>query len=254
MKPITRPTHLTIGLVVLLLYAGASALGGEPREPMPTAPTLYYACMSTGGRAEYDSAAFASKNPGADYQNHYDLNVKMMAAFDAYLTQKYGFHGLVNCGRYNTLAEAQQWLQWRESESRAPGKNYQYFTTDWTYDGAAGESEAAAAATTPTAATTQAGQSPAAAAGVPTVSFICIATSQGTAYESAIFEASNDAGTARRIMFTFAAYLSEKYKIGAMPVCRSKPTRAAVEAFLQEFPAGVQGGVSQHVSTGWVYK
>ena len=112
----TRRNHITRAVLGLLFcVAGTPAPAGEVREPMPTAPTLFYACMSTGGRDEYDSAAFARKNPGPDYKDHYDLNVKMTAAFDAYLTQKYGFHGLVNCGRYNTLAEAIQWLQGRES-------------------------------------------------------------------------------------------------------------------------------------------
>jgi hypothetical protein len=219
---------------------------------MPTAPTLFYACMSAGGRTEYDSAAFAHKNPGPVYKDHYELNVKMTAAFDAYLTQKYGFHGNVNCGRYNTLAEAKQWLQGRESHVQGLGSQFTYTATDWTYDAAPIESAPAATTTTP-GATVQASQPAASAAGAPTAFFVCIAVSQGTAYESAIFEARNDIGTARRMQFTFAAYLSEKYKGSAMPNCTSKPTRAAVQAYLQEFPAGVLGGVSQHVATGWAY-
>ena len=87
----------------LLGLASTLAVAGEPRTPMPTAPTLYYACMSAAGNnpsnsAEYDSAAFARKNPGPVYKDHYELNVKMTAAFDEYITQKYSFHGLVNCG------------------------------------------------------------------------------------------------------------------------------------------------------------
>ena len=164
----------------LLLYAACRAVvAGESPGPMPTAPTLFYACMSAGGRTEYDSAAFAHKNPGPVYKDHYELNVKMMAAFDAYLTQKYGFHGNVNCGRYNTLAEAKQWLQGRESHVQGLGSQFTYTATDWTYDAAPIESAPAAATTTP-AATVQASQPAASATGAATAFFVCIAVSQGT--------------------------------------------------------------------------
>ena len=253
MNRIPRPTHVTCAVFSLLAYAAcATAVAGEPRTPMPTEPTLFYACMSSGGRFEYDSAAFAWKNPGPVYEDHYKLNLKMTTAFDEHLTRKYGFHGLVQCGQYKTLAEAKQWLQWRESRSREPGMQYQYFATDWTY--VAGSSEAAPAATATTHdATAQAAQPAAAAASVPTAFFVCIAVVPGAAYESAVFEARNDAGSARRAHFSFAAYLSQKHNIGAMPACRSWPTRAEAQAYLQEYPAGVSGGVTQRVATGWVY-
>ena len=253
MKPLTQPTQVTRAVFGLLLcITCAAAVAGEPHVPMPTAPTLFYACMSTGRLMEYDSAAFARKNPGPAYKDHEDLHQKMTAAFDEYLTQKYGFHGIVQCGNHNTLAEAQQWLQWRESESHGVGKQYQYIATDWTYD--AGPTESAPSATTTTLdATAPAGQPAASAASGPTAFFFCIAVSKGVAYESAVFEARNDAGTARRMFFTYAAYLSEKYNVGAMANCRSRPTRAEAQAHLQEFSAGVYGGASQHVATGWVY-
>lgn len=252
MKRITRPKHITRAVLSLLCFACGAAIAGEPHVPMPTEPTLFYACMSSGGRFEYDSAAFARKNPGPVYKDHYDLSVKMSAAFDAYLTQKYGFHGLVQCGQYKTLAEAQKWLQWRESESRAPGKNYQYFATDWTFDAALTE-PAPAATTTTHDATAQAAQPAASAASVPTAFFVCVAVVPGVAYESAVFEARNDAGSARRMHFAFATHLSQKHNIGAMPACRSRPTRAEAQAYLQEYSAGVSGEVTQHVATGWVY-
>jgi hypothetical protein len=207
--------------------------------------------MSTGGRAEYDSAAFAYKNPGPVYRDHYELNVKMTAAFDAYLTQKYGFHGLVNCGRHNTLAEATKWLQGRASQVSSLGNQYKYTATDWSY--AAAPVESAPATTTSAAATAPAGQTAASTASEPTTFYFCIANSQGVGYESDVFQARNDVGTARRIQFTYAKFLSEKYKVGAMPNCRSKPTRAEAQDYLQQFSAGVYGGVSQHVATGWVY-
>ena len=253
MKQLTRPTHIKKSLFGLLLCAACTAVvAGDPPGPMPTAPTLFYACMSTGGRTEYDSAAFAHKNPGPVYKDHYELNVKMTAAFDAYLTQKYGFHGVVNCGRYDTLAEAKQWLQGRESHVQGLGSQFTYTATDWTYDAAATESAPAATTAAP-GATVQASQPAASAAGASTAFFVCIAVSQGTAYESDVFEARNDVGTARRMQFGFAAYLAEKYKGGSMPNCTSKPTRAALEAHLQQFPASARAGVSQTVATGWVY-
>jgi hypothetical protein len=215
---------------------------------MPTAPTLYYACMSTAGVTEYDSAAFARDNPGPALKDHQTLNTKMMAAFDAYLTQKHGFHGLVQCSQHNTLAEAKQWLKWRESQVRAITRpDAKYVATDWTYD--ASPAEVAAAAN----ATTQPSPTPAPAAAAATSFFVCVASWQGVAYESAVFEARNDAGTGRGMMFKFAAYLSEKYKTSGMPICRSKPTREAAQAYLKEYAAGASGGVSQHVATGWVY-
>jgi hypothetical protein len=55
-------------------------------------------------------------------------------------------------------------------------------------------------------------------------------------------------------MFTYASYLSEKHKVSAMPRCTPKPTRAEAQAYLQQFAAGVAGGVTQHVATGWVYE
>lgn len=87
MKRIARPAHITGAVfTALLCVACASAGAGEIPGPIPTAPTLYYACMSTGGVTEYDSAAFARKNPGPTYKDHQTLNTKMTAAFDAYLT------------------------------------------------------------------------------------------------------------------------------------------------------------------------
>ena len=209
--------------------------------------------MSTGGVTEYDSAAFARKNPGPTYKDHQTLNTKMTAAFDAYLTQKHQFHGIVQCGQHNTLAEAKQWLQWRESHVRGLGRaDAKYVATDWTYEASPVE-VAAAATTTAQDATAHPNPTPASAAAEATSFFVCVASWQGVAYESAVFEARNDAGTARGMMFKFAAYLGEKYKVSGMPICRSKTTREAAQAYLQEFAAGASGGVSQHVSTGWVY-
>jgi hypothetical protein len=172
MKRITRPANSVNALFGLVLGAAcAAAVAGEPREPMPTEPTLYYACMSTGGRVEYDSAAFAYKNPGPVYRDHYELNVKMTVAFDAYLTQKYGFHGLVNCGRHNTLAEATKWLQGRASQVSSLGNQYKYTATDWSY--AAAPVESAPATTTSAAATAPAGQTAASTASEPTTFYFC---------------------------------------------------------------------------------
>jgi hypothetical protein len=252
MKRITRPTHVVCALLGSLLCAAVTA--GEVRDPLPTAPTLFYACMSTGGATEYDSAAFAHQNPGPVYKDHQALSTSMTAAFDGYLTQKYGFHGLVQCSQHNTLAEAQKWLQWRESVVRGLTRpDAKYVATDWAYDAAPGV-VASTAATTQNVAAHASPPAAASATTEPKSFYICIAMSQGVAYESAIFESPNNAGLARRIMFTYASYLSEKHKVSAMPRCTPKPTRAEAQAYLQQFAAGVAGGVTQHVATGWVYE
>ncbi len=62
MKRMTRPTYVVCALLASLLCAAVTA--GEVRESLPTAPTLFYTCMSTSGATEDDSAAFAHKNPG----------------------------------------------------------------------------------------------------------------------------------------------------------------------------------------------
>ncbi len=255
MQRTTRPRQRPCaGFSVLLSVVCAAAMAGEPRDPMPTTPTLFYACMSSGrnpsGSFEYDSAAFERENPGSDYKDHYDLNIKMTAAFDEYLTQKYGFHGLVQCGHYTTLAEAKQWLQGRESRSRSPGMSYKYFATDWTYD-AAPTGSAPSATTTTHDATAQAAPAAASAASVPTAFYYCVGVLPGVAYESAVFEAGNDAFTARRMYFEFKVYLNEKHRVNATARCTPRPTRAEAEKHLQEFPGGASG--DRRVATGWVY-
>jgi hypothetical protein len=209
--------------------------------------------MSTGGVTEYDSAAFAHKNPGSTYKDHGTFHQNMSAAFDAYLTQKYGFHGIVQCSQHNTLAEAQQWLQWRESQVRAITRpDAKYVATDWTYGAGAGE--AAASATTSTQDATSKPSQPAAPATHETPTFFtCSAVANRVQYDSAVFEARADAGYGRRMMFTFSAFLAEKYQISAMPRCTPQPTQAAAQAYADKFAAGVSGGVSQRIATGWVY-
>ena len=54
-------------------------------------------------------------------------------------------------------------------------------------------------------------------------------------------------------MFEFGAYLAEKYRTSGMPKCMARPTQAEAQAYLQEYSAGVAGGVTQHVATGWAY-
>jgi hypothetical protein len=67
MKRIARSTHVTGAVfTALLCVACASAGAGEIPGPIPTAPTLYYACMSTGGVTEYDSTL-------AEAQAYYDV-------------------------------------------------------------------------------------------------------------------------------------------------------------------------------------
>ncbi|MGH8263794.1 MAG: hypothetical protein ACRET4_09960 [Steroidobacteraceae bacterium] len=216
--------------------------------PLPTAPTLYYACMAAVGNVEYDSVAFAAKNPGPDYASHSKHNQKMTAAFQEYLKQKYGYNGYTTCGQFNTLAEAKKWLAWRKSESEQPGKNYTYQTTDWAYAGASAEpaTTATSDATAPAAQTV--------ATSTPTAFWYCIAIQNRVEYDSAVFAAPNNTMMERRALFTFRQYVSDKYKVAGNSTCLSKPTRAAAEAALQSYPAGVYGGISQRIATGWVSK
>ena len=99
MNRIALPTRIDCAVFSLLSCLAFASSAGELPPPIPTAPTLYYACMSTGGRAEYDSAAFSAKNPGPVYRDHAIFHQKMSTAFDEYLVQKYGFHGIVQCGQ-----------------------------------------------------------------------------------------------------------------------------------------------------------
>lgn len=230
--------------MVLSISATPARAGESGNVRIPTAPILYHACMSTGARVEYDSAAFSTKNPGPDLASHSRHLTAMGEAFGAWLTQNYGFNGLVNCGTYNTLAEAENWLRGRKQyvEQLPAIFNNKYYATDWTYQ-SGGTAEVAAP---------QAAQP--AAPGVPTVFWFCVAIHQGIEYDSAVFEAPNNALTSRRAYFGYNAHLSERYRIGAPSTCVSKPTRAAAEAALQDYPARVQGGVRQRIETGWAYK
>ena len=121
----------------MLLGIGATpARAGEGLVEIPKAPILYYACMSTGAHTEYDSAAFSTRNPGPELASHTRHNAAMASAFDAWLTQKYGFHGVAICGTHDTLAAAENWLQWRKQQvEQLPAVlNNTYYATDWTYE------------------------------------------------------------------------------------------------------------------------
>lgn len=245
MNRTSRVVSLMIAFSMLPGIAATPARAGESANiKIPTAPILYYACMSAGGHVEYDSAAFSGKNPGPDLPSHSRRHTAMATAFDAWLTQKYGFHGVVTCGTFDTLAEAENWLQGRKQhvESLPAIFNNKYYRTDWTY-----QADGTAAVATPPAA------QPAAPA-VPTVFWFCVAIHQGVEYDSAIFEAPNNAMISRGAYFGYNAYLSEKYRIVGGSTCVSKPTLAAAQAALQGYSAYVQGGVKQRIATGWTYR
>ena len=237
-------SSIIAGFSMLPGIAASPARAGEGQVRIPTAPILYYACMSTGAHTEYDSAAFSTNNPGKDLPSHSRHNTAMATAFDAWLTQKYGFHGLVNCGTFDTLAEAENWLRGRKQhvEQLPAVFNNKYYATDWTY-----ESGGTAAVVTPQAAQP-------AAPGVATAHWFCIAIHQGVEYDSAIFEAPNDTLTSRRAYLEYSAYLSEQYRITASSTCVSKPTLAAAQAALQAYPARADGGVKQRIATNWAFK
>lgn len=245
MKLASLTAILSIGACGLLpVIVALPARAGEAGNiKIPTAPILYHACMSTGGRIEYDSAAYSTKNPGPDLASHSRHLTTMASAFDAWLTQRHGFHGLAQCFSFATQAEAKNWLQGRKQHvAQLPAVfNNQHFATDWTYEGGT------AAVATPQSARP-------AAAGTPTAFYFCQAIQNGVGYDSAIFEAAYDALTARRAQFSFSAHLSQQYKLAGMATCRSNPTLAAAQAAQQAHTVGVYSQASRRVATGWVYK
>jgi len=189
------------------------------------------------------------KNPGPNYSDLNKLVQSMDAAFQAWLQQKYDFHGYAQCGQYDTLAEAKKWLEWRKSESEQPGKNYQLVRTDWTYSGGGSEASAGASdAATPA----PAAQSAPADAGPSTGYWACASVANGVRYESAVFEGPNDSMRQRRAFFGFRAYMAEKHPtLAVQGTCDWRPTRAAAEAWLSQFGTNISGGVTQRVPTGW---
>ena len=231
------------GLLLGIALVPARAGEGGFQQPISTAPILYYACMSAGTRDEYDSAPFSTKNPGPDLASHTRHNSAMASAFDAWLTEKYGYRGVATCGTFATLAEAKNWLQGRKKhvEQLPAVFNNKHYATDWTYQSGGPVVVATPQATQP------------AAPGVPTVFWYCVVIQNGVEYDSAVFEAPNDASS-RRASLSYAAYLSTTYKLVGGASCWSKPTRAAAQAALQAHPAGARAGITQRIATGWVYK
>ena len=69
MKRLTQPKQVTRAVFGLLLcIACAAAVAGEPHVPMPTAPTLFYACMSTGEAHGVRQRGVRKEKPGARLQ------------------------------------------------------------------------------------------------------------------------------------------------------------------------------------------
>jgi len=248
MKLASLTATLSIGAFSLLpVIAAMPALAGEAGNiKIPTAPILYHACMSGAGHTEYDSAAYSTKNPGPDLAIHSRHLTAMASAFDAWLTQRHGFHGLAQCFTFATQAEARNWLQGRKQhvEQLNPVFKPRYFATDWTYEGGT----AAVAAPQPP----QGAQS--VAPGAPKVFWFCTAIQNGVGYDSGIFEAPNDSFNARRAQLTFAAYLSQKYKFVGGATCRSNPTLAGAQSMQHAHAYGAYSQSSNRIATGWVYK
>ena len=88
MKRATYFASLTIAAFSLLLgIAGMPARAGEAGQvKIPTAPILYYACMSTGAHTEYDSAIFEAANDTFNAR-------RTPFAYAAHLSQTYKFVG-----------------------------------------------------------------------------------------------------------------------------------------------------------------
>jgi hypothetical protein len=237
----------TISIAAFCMLLGTGAMPARAGEAgnvqVPTAPILYHACMSTAQNIEYDSAAFSTKNPGTALASHTQHLETMASAFDAWLTQGHSFHGLAQCFSFATLAEAKKCLQGRKQnvEQSAAVFNNKYFASDWTYQGG-----------TPAVAAPPSAQP--AAPRVPTAFHFCEAIQNGVGYDSAIFEAPNDALTTRGAPLAYAAYLSQKYKLVGGAICRSKPTLATAQAAQQAYSVGAYSRASQRVATGWVYK
>lgn len=241
MNATSRPLDLLCAALGLILcFASGSARAGEPRTPVSKSPTLAFACMADGGRVEYDSAAFVTKNPGPTYEDHSKHLVAMRQAFEAYLKQQYGNGGLVQCAQYDTLAEIEKWLQWRKEYQ--VGRNYQLVTTDWTYSGTV---SAAEAPTPPPTAPPAAVSSPA------TAYYACSAFTKGVAFDNQPFAASGDAGTSRLVYLSYGIFVAETFgNIGVGRTCMQKPSYAEAQSHQRQVAAS--RNIPSSV-THWVY-
>lgn len=241
MNATSRPLDvLCAALGLILCFACGSARAGEPRKPVSKSPTLAFACMVDGGRVEYDSAAFVTKNPGPTYEDHSKHLVAIRQAFDAYLKQQYGSGGYVQCAQYDTLAEIEKWLQWRKEYQ--VGRNYQLVITDWTYSGTVSAPEEPAP---PPAAP------PAAVSSPGTAYYACSAVSKDVAYDNQPFAAASDVGTNRRVYFSYGIFVAESFgNLGVWHSCAQKPSYAEAESYQQQ--AAASRKIPRSV-THWVY-
>lgn len=240
MTATSRPLGAFCAVLGLVLYLDcASTQAGEGPQVVSTNPILYYACLADGGSVEYDSAAFATKNPGPTYPDHSRHTQRMQDAFKDYLAQTYGFPGYVTCGQHNTLAEAKKWLAWRKEYQ--VGRNYQLVTTDWAYSGTV----SASAAPPPPAAP------PAAATSPTTAYYVCTAMTKDAAYDNEPFAASSDFGTNRRVYFSFGQFAAERFgNLGVGHSCVQKLTLADAQKYQQQIATA--GNLPRSV-THWVY-
>jgi hypothetical protein len=228
MNATSRPLDLLCAALGLILcFASGSARAGEPRTPVSKSPTLAFACMTAVGNVEYDSAAFVTKNPGPTYEDHSKHIVSIQHAYEAYLKQRYGYGGFVQCAQYDTLAEIEKWLQWRKEYQ--VGRNYQLVTTDWTYSGTV---SAAEEPTPPPAAPPAAVSSPA------TAYYACSAFTKGVAYDNQPFAASGDTGTSRLVDLSYGIFVAETFgNIGVGRTCTQKPSYAEAQSYQQQVAA-----------------
>jgi hypothetical protein len=91
-------------------------------------------------------------------------------------------------------------------------------------------------------------------ASMPGPYWACAASANGVQHDSAIFPQPNI--FPQQITWEYRNYLSNKYGVGSIPNCESRPTRAEAEAFLAKHAAGTIPGATsvstQRVATGWM--
>lgn len=251
MKNDSLPTRIFAATLILIVtLGGASAPAGEIWTPLK-APTLYYACFANGGKTYYASAVGAAPNPGPDKAAHLKRQADVQEQYKAWLTERNGNYGSIQCGIYESRVEATKWL----ADLKRSYTTVQWVDTGWKYSGGGSSAGSSAANAEAPAEPAKPVAGASAGSGNATGPFwACAASGDGTQYDSAIFSGVNL--FPQQIFWEYRGYLSRKYNIGSMPNCESRPTHAEAEAFLAKHAAGTIPGATsvstKRIPTGWI--
>lgn len=253
MKISPPPARLFFAVLILFLAIGGAMApaAGEVWQPLKT-PTIYHACFSQVGRTLYASAVGSAANPGPDRVAHLKRQADVQEQYKAFLTERHGTYGVIQCDVYPSRAEATKWL----ADMKHMYSSVQWVDTGWKYSRGASSSagSSAAHAETPAAAANPATGASADVAHKSGPFWACAASVNGTQYDSAIFAAPNL--FPQQIFWEYRGWLSKKYNLGSMPNCESRPTHAEAEAFLARHAAGTIPGATsvatRRIATGWI--